>query len=85
MWKYQHDTASVDVIVYCYIMCPGNTKRAIYILQNALELGAKPKEVLETALQTMQGGKTLFCSEDKENMQCKYSLLIYITVLLEGL
>lgn len=67
-------------------MCPGNTKRAIYILQNALELGAKPKEDLETALQNMQGGKThLFCSEDKENMQCKYSLLICIMVLLEGL
>uniref|UniRef100_H3CN46 Ttk protein kinase n=1 Tax=Tetraodon nigroviridis TaxID=99883 RepID=H3CN46_TETNG len=48
----------------------GNTKRAIYLLQNALELGAKPKEVLETALQNMQGGKThLFCPEDKENIQ----------------
>ncbi|TNN02960.1 hypothetical protein fugu_010447 [Takifugu bimaculatus] len=47
----------------------GNTKRAIYILQNALELGAKPKEILETALQSMQGGKSHICSEDKENIQ----------------
>ncbi|XP_040899330.1 dual specificity protein kinase Ttk isoform X1 [Toxotes jaculatrix] len=47
----------------------GNTKRAIYILQNAIELGAKPKEGLEAALQSMQTGKTqLFCSEDKENV-----------------
>ncbi|XP_041648585.1 dual specificity protein kinase Ttk [Cheilinus undulatus] len=47
----------------------GNTKRGIYILQNAIELGAKPKELLEAALQSMQTGKTqLFCSEDKENI-----------------
>lgn len=85
MSKYRHDTACVDLIVCCYIMYPGNTKRAIYILQNALELGAKPKEVLETALQSMQGGKThLFCSEDKENIQCKYSLLKCIMILLKG-
>lgn len=67
--------------VCCYVMCPGNTKRGIYILQNALELGAKPKEILEKALQNMHGGKTnLFCSEDKENIQCKYSLSICITI-----
>lgn len=60
-------------------MWPGNTKRAIYILQNALELGARPKELLETALQSMQGGKTnFFCSEDKENIHCEGSLIIYI-------
>ncbi|XP_078109803.1 dual specificity protein kinase Ttk [Sander vitreus] len=47
----------------------GNTKRGIYILQNAVELGAKPKELLEAALQSMQAGKTqLFCSYDKENV-----------------
>nr|XP_020452873.1 dual specificity protein kinase TTK isoform X2 [Monopterus albus] len=47
----------------------GNTKRAIGILQNAIELGAKPKELLEAALQSMQAGNTqLFCSEDKENV-----------------
>nr|XP_046256416.1 dual specificity protein kinase Ttk isoform X2 [Scatophagus argus] len=47
----------------------GNTKRGIYILQNAIELGAKPRELLEAALQSMQTGKTqLICSEDKENV-----------------
>ncbi|XP_029308452.1 dual specificity protein kinase Ttk [Cottoperca gobio] len=47
----------------------GNTKRGIYILQNAIQLSAKPKELLEAALQNMQIGKTqLFCSEDKENL-----------------
>uniref|UniRef100_A0A672ZM08 Dual specificity protein kinase TTK n=1 Tax=Sphaeramia orbicularis TaxID=375764 RepID=A0A672ZM08_9TELE len=48
----------------------GNTKRAVSILQNALELGAKPKEMLEAALQTMQPVNTqLFCPEDKENLK----------------
>ncbi|KAM6994273.1 dual specificity protein kinase Ttk [Tautogolabrus adspersus] len=47
----------------------GNTKRGIYILQNAIEVGSKPKEVLEAALQNMQTGKTqLVCLEDKENL-----------------
>uniref|UniRef100_A0A8D3CUG3 Ttk protein kinase n=1 Tax=Scophthalmus maximus TaxID=52904 RepID=A0A8D3CUG3_SCOMX len=46
----------------------GNTKRGIYILQNAIELGAKPRELLEAALQSMQTGKTVLCSDDKENV-----------------
>ncbi|XP_026229242.1 dual specificity protein kinase Ttk [Anabas testudineus] len=47
----------------------GNTKRGIAILQNAFEVGAKPKELLEAALQSMQAGKTQFSlSEDKENV-----------------
>ncbi|KAM3613943.1 uncharacterized protein V6R79_007456 [Siganus canaliculatus] len=47
----------------------GNTKRAIYILQNAIELGAKPRELLEAAWQSIQTGKTpLLVSEDKENV-----------------
>ncbi|KAK9513350.1 hypothetical protein VZT92_026890 [Zoarces viviparus] len=47
----------------------GNTKRGIYILHNAIELDAKPKELLEAALHSMQTGKQLlFCSEDKENV-----------------
>uniref|UniRef100_A0A8D0AGF3 Ttk protein kinase n=1 Tax=Sander lucioperca TaxID=283035 RepID=A0A8D0AGF3_SANLU len=56
----------------------GNTKRGIYILQNAVELGAKPKELLEAALQSMQAGKTpLFCSYDKENVPCKDLFMSY--------
>ncbi|XP_068616410.1 dual specificity protein kinase Ttk [Brachionichthys hirsutus] len=47
----------------------GNTKRGIYILQDAIEVGAKPKELLEAALQNMQAWKTpVFSSEDKENI-----------------
>lgn len=42
-------------------------------MQDAIELGAKPKELLEAALQSMQAGKTtLFGSEDKENVPCEY-------------
>lgn len=62
----------------CYIISLGNTKRGIYILQNAVELGAKPKELLEAALQSMQAGKTpLFCSYDKENVPCKDLFMSY--------
>uniref|UniRef100_A0A3Q1KHH7 Dual specificity protein kinase TTK n=1 Tax=Anabas testudineus TaxID=64144 RepID=A0A3Q1KHH7_ANATE len=54
----------------------GNTKRGIAILQNAFEVGAKPKELLEAALQSMQAGKTQFSlSEDKENVP--HTNLIY--------
>lgn len=85
MQKCWHDAVSVDLIVCCYILWPGNTKRAIYILQNALELGAKPKEILETALQSMQGGKShIICSEDKESIQSECSFIIYIIILLKG-
>jgi len=45
-------------------------------LQNAIELGAKPKELLEAALQSLQPGKTrLFCLEDKENVPREYFFL----------
>lgn len=73
--------------VFCIIL-PGNTKRGIYILQNAIELGAKPKELLEAALQRMQTGKTqLLCSEDKENVprECffmLYSVLLYTSQVI---
>uniref|UniRef100_A0A8C2ZM12 Ttk protein kinase n=1 Tax=Cyclopterus lumpus TaxID=8103 RepID=A0A8C2ZM12_CYCLU len=54
----------------------GNTKRGLYILQNAIELGAKPKELLEAALESIQAGKTrIFCSEDKENVPREYFLI----------
>ncbi|XP_028326813.1 dual specificity protein kinase Ttk [Gouania willdenowi] len=47
----------------------GNTKRAIHILQAAFDVGAKPKELLEAALQSMQAGKIQpFGSADKENV-----------------
>ncbi|XP_061574200.1 dual specificity protein kinase Ttk [Cololabis saira] len=46
----------------------GNTKRGIHILQNAIDVGAKPKDQLESALQSMQMGKPRSCAEDKENV-----------------
>lgn len=70
----------------CSVVSPGNTKRAIYILQNAIELGAKPRELLEATLRSMQAGKTqLFCAGDKENVPCEYLLMYYsITCLLDS-
>ncbi|KAF3840148.1 hypothetical protein F7725_018865 [Dissostichus mawsoni] len=59
----------------------GNTKRGIYILQNALQLAAKPKELLEAALKSMQSGKTqLYCSEDKENLPLSSSSNVHSAV-----
>ncbi|XP_077431857.1 dual specificity protein kinase Ttk isoform X2 [Vanacampus margaritifer] len=46
----------------------GSNKRCVYILQNAIELGAEPKELLEAALQRLQGEKNqIFSPDDKEN------------------
>ncbi|KAM9353398.1 dual specificity protein kinase Ttk [Symphorus nematophorus] len=59
----------------------GNTKRGISILQNAIELGAKPKEPLEAALQSMQTGKTIqHCSEDKENVPLRLNSNVHDSV-----
>ncbi|KAK5862721.1 hypothetical protein PBY51_018090 [Eleginops maclovinus] len=59
----------------------GNTKKGIYILQNALQLGARPKELLEAALKSMQSGKTkLYCSEDKENLTLSSSNNVHSSV-----
>ncbi|XP_047217337.1 dual specificity protein kinase Ttk [Girardinichthys multiradiatus] len=46
----------------------GNIKKAIQILQNAVEVDAKPLELLEAALHSMQSATTGICSEDKENL-----------------
>ncbi|KAM4735436.1 dual specificity protein kinase Ttk isoform 2-T2 [Anableps anableps] len=46
----------------------GNTKKAIQILQNALEVNAKPKELLVATLQSLQTGKTGISLENKENL-----------------
>uniref|UniRef100_A0A3B5MGC9 Dual specificity protein kinase TTK n=1 Tax=Xiphophorus couchianus TaxID=32473 RepID=A0A3B5MGC9_9TELE len=47
------------------------------ILQNALEVDAKPKEQLVAALQSMQAGKTAICLEDKENFPCENLFFIF--------
>ncbi|XP_070768366.1 dual specificity protein kinase Ttk [Enoplosus armatus] len=67
--SHSHNFAFVHIAHAQFEHSQGNTKRSIYILQNAFEVGAKPKELLEAALQSMQTGKTQFlCSEDKENV-----------------
>lgn len=45
------------------------------MLQDAIKMGAKPKELLETALHDMQPGKTLSPLEDKENLPCENSFM----------
>lgn len=64
---------------FCHYLFSGNTKRAVYILQNAFEVGAKPKELLEAAFQSMQAGKIhLSCSEDKENLPGEFSFIFFL-------
>ncbi|XP_008322007.1 dual specificity protein kinase Ttk [Cynoglossus semilaevis] len=59
----------------------GNTKRSIYILQNAIELGAKPKELLEAALQGMQlEKKSRLSAEDKENVSLLHRSTVHNSV-----
>ncbi|XP_076006456.1 dual specificity protein kinase Ttk [Genypterus blacodes] len=67
--SHSHSFAFVHVAHAQFEHSQGNTKRGIYILQSAIEHGAKPKELLEAALQRMQMGATQFLSlEDKENV-----------------
>ncbi|CAN9514110.1 unnamed protein product [Ophioblennius macclurei] len=59
----------------------GNTKRGIHILQKGIEVGAKPKELLEAAVQNMQTGKThQVYLEDKENTPLLPSTTVYSSV-----
>ncbi|KAF3691587.1 Dual specificity protein kinase Ttk [Channa argus] len=66
--SHSQDFAFVHIAHANFEHSQGNTKRGIAILQNAIELGAQPKELLETVLQSMQAGKTQLCSENKENV-----------------
>uniref|UniRef100_A0A667XUF3 Dual specificity protein kinase TTK n=1 Tax=Myripristis murdjan TaxID=586833 RepID=A0A667XUF3_9TELE len=66
--SHSQDFAFVHIAHSQFEHSQGNTKRAIYILQRAIELDAKPKELLEAALQSLYSGKAqLVCAEDKEN------------------
>ncbi|KAM9310497.1 dual specificity protein kinase Ttk isoform 2-T2 [Pholidichthys leucotaenia] len=65
--SHSHMFAFVHIAHAQFEHSQGNTKRAIWILQNAIEVGAKPKEDLEAALQNMQVGIRPVCS-DKENI-----------------
>ncbi len=79
--KHSLMTCYLGYFSVCCIILPGNTKRSISILQNAIELGAQPRELLEAALQSMQTGKTqLLCPEDKENAPREYLFMFYTPV-----
>lgn len=67
--SHSENFAFVHIAHAKFVHCHGNTKRAIYILQKAIELGAKPRELLEAELQNIQTGKSQESSlEDKENL-----------------
>ncbi|KAM6910465.1 dual specificity protein kinase Ttk-like [Xenentodon cancila] len=66
--SYSQNFAFVHIAHAQFEHSRGNAKRSIHILQNAIDVGAKPKDQLEAALQSMQMGKSLFCAEDKENV-----------------
>lgn len=51
------------------LFSPGNIKKCTSILQKAFEMNAKPRHVLEAAVQNLNVGKRqLLSHEDKENI-----------------
>uniref|UniRef100_A0A667Y3X4 Dual specificity protein kinase TTK n=1 Tax=Myripristis murdjan TaxID=586833 RepID=A0A667Y3X4_9TELE len=79
--SHSQDFAFVHIAHSQFEHSQGNTKRAIYILQRAIELDAKPKELLEAALQSLYSGKAqLVCAEDKENAPGQLLSLIAIVM-----
>ncbi|XP_074538712.1 dual specificity protein kinase Ttk [Halichoeres trimaculatus] len=79
--SHSQDFAFVHIAHAEFEHSQGNTKRSISILQNAIEQGAKPKEMLVAALQSMQTGKTqTICSEDKENISFFSNSSVYSSV-----
>lgn len=67
--SHGQDFAFVHIAHAQFEYSQGNTKKSAYILQRAVELGAKPTELLQAALQNLQSGRAqLQSSEDKENV-----------------
>ncbi|XP_039868574.1 dual specificity protein kinase Ttk isoform X4 [Simochromis diagramma] len=67
--SHSQNFAFVHIAHAQFEISQGNAKRGIYILQNAVQVGAQPKEQLEAALRRIQNGKAqLWSSEDKENL-----------------
>ncbi|XP_061676567.1 dual specificity protein kinase Ttk isoform X2 [Syngnathoides biaculeatus] len=63
-----HNFAFVHIAHAEFAHSQGKTKKCMYILDNAIKLGAEPKELLETALQRLQAEENrVFPSDDKEN------------------
>uniref|UniRef100_A0A4W5Q7L7 Ttk protein kinase n=1 Tax=Hucho hucho TaxID=62062 RepID=A0A4W5Q7L7_9TELE len=62
------DFAFVHIAHAQFELSQGNTKKSTWILQRAIELNAKPNDLLEAAMQNLTLGKAeLLSSEDKEN------------------
>ncbi|XP_064804844.1 dual specificity protein kinase Ttk-like isoform X2 [Oncorhynchus masou masou] len=63
------DFAFVHIAHAQFELSQGNTKKSTWILQRAIELSAKPNDLLEAAMQNLTLGKAeLLFSEDKENV-----------------
>uniref|UniRef100_A0A8C7NLA0 Ttk protein kinase n=1 Tax=Oncorhynchus mykiss TaxID=8022 RepID=A0A8C7NLA0_ONCMY len=63
------DFAFVHIAHAQFELSQGNTKKSTWILQRAIELNAKPNDLLEAAMQNLTLGKAeLLSSEDKENV-----------------
>ncbi|XP_067094407.1 dual specificity protein kinase Ttk [Osmerus mordax] len=63
------DFAFVHIAHAQFERSQGNTKKSTFILQRAIELGAKPTESLHAALHNLQSGRAQQeSSEDKENI-----------------
>uniref|UniRef100_A0A8C7TGV8 Ttk protein kinase n=1 Tax=Oncorhynchus mykiss TaxID=8022 RepID=A0A8C7TGV8_ONCMY len=63
------DFAFVHIAHAQFELSQGNTKKSTWILQRAIELSAKPNDMLEAAMQNLTLGKAeLLSSEDKENV-----------------
>ncbi|XP_070980408.1 dual specificity protein kinase Ttk-like isoform X1 [Oncorhynchus clarkii lewisi] len=63
------DFAFVHIAHAQFELSQGNTKKSTWILQRAIELSAKPNDLLEAAMQNLTLGKAeLLSSEDKENV-----------------
>ncbi|XP_029957816.1 dual specificity protein kinase Ttk [Salarias fasciatus] len=75
-----HNFAFVHIAHAQFEHSQGNTKIGIQILQDGIEVGAKPKELLEATLQSMQTKKTHVYSEDKENVPLLPSSTVHSSV-----
>uniref|UniRef100_A0A674DLL6 Ttk protein kinase n=1 Tax=Salmo trutta TaxID=8032 RepID=A0A674DLL6_SALTR len=63
------DFAFVHIAHAQFELSQGNIKKSTWILQRAIELNAKPNDLLEAAMQNLTLGKAeLLSSEDKENV-----------------
>uniref|UniRef100_A0A8B9KY47 Protein kinase domain-containing protein n=1 Tax=Astyanax mexicanus TaxID=7994 RepID=A0A8B9KY47_ASTMX len=63
------DFAFVHIAYAQFELLQGNEKKSAWILQKAFEMGAKPSESLEAAMQNLKlGRRRLLSQEDKENL-----------------